>query len=395
MALIAATEFVASLMYGLLYLAFQHGDNNAYIAWYIIAVAETLTSTAIASIYRKEISFKGTHLVQRMGLLTLIILGEGIMGLAERCQTLVKNQIFPFYGTTISDITFSLMIIYFLYMLYFDWVQEHHHMGTIKQPIWAFLHFPLHLALVLTVEGASQFIAWRAGIAKIYQLMNEVVNVESASDATITGIANYMNDMANNVFQGALAGAKNSDQTNSYNTNWNNITTYITRFNTTGDFDDVETAFGYIMNTVLTAVGFEPPLEVDSNTSGSPLEQQEEEFGRNANIAQLIYYYFFITIGAYVILTGVLAWLSKRDKNLAERTRLIVSFIIGGILCLLTLIQVNDNTSNFIFTPYVLPLVGILLLIVVVLNHAPLPRNKEELHKIRGRSTKRAGSMDA
>jgi hypothetical protein len=29
------------------------------------------------------------------------------------------------------------------------------HFGTIRQQIWAFVHFPLHLALVLAVEGTS------------------------------------------------------------------------------------------------------------------------------------------------------------------------------------------------------------------------------------------------
>jgi len=33
--------------------------------------------------------------------------------------------------------------------------------GELRQEIWASLHFPFHLALVLLVEGASQFILWR------------------------------------------------------------------------------------------------------------------------------------------------------------------------------------------------------------------------------------------
>lgn len=33
--------------------------------------------------------------------------------------------------------------------------------GGIRRELWAFLHFPFHLALVLLVEGAAQFIVWR------------------------------------------------------------------------------------------------------------------------------------------------------------------------------------------------------------------------------------------
>jgi hypothetical protein len=33
--------------------------------------------------------------------------------------------------------------------------------GTIRQQIWAFLHFPFHMALVLLMEGVNQFVIWR------------------------------------------------------------------------------------------------------------------------------------------------------------------------------------------------------------------------------------------
>lgn len=160
MACIAATEFVAAFIYLGLAFTFHPGSTNSYIAWYIVAIVETLICTTISSVWR-IISFKGTHLVQRMSLLTLIILGEGVMGLAETCQMIVNAQLFGFTPSTIGDIICSVLILYFIYMLYFDWLQEEH-MGTIRQQIWAFLHFPLHLCLVLGVEGVSQFIKWRA-----------------------------------------------------------------------------------------------------------------------------------------------------------------------------------------------------------------------------------------
>jgi hypothetical protein len=35
------------------------------------------------------------------------------------------------------------------------------HFGTIRQQIWAFLHFPFHLSLVLLMEGINQFVIYR------------------------------------------------------------------------------------------------------------------------------------------------------------------------------------------------------------------------------------------
>lgn len=47
-----------------------HSHN--YIAWYVVAVVETAFIIAVSSRW-KVVSFKGTHLIQRMSLLTLII----------------------------------------------------------------------------------------------------------------------------------------------------------------------------------------------------------------------------------------------------------------------------------------------------------------------------------
>jgi hypothetical protein len=45
-------------------------------------------------------------------------------------------------------------------MIYFDWLNSSH-FGSFREGLWAFLHFPFHLALVLLMEGAAQFILWR------------------------------------------------------------------------------------------------------------------------------------------------------------------------------------------------------------------------------------------
>lgn len=58
----------------------------AYRSFYVIAVFEIATNIAISSNW-KAVTFKGTHLVQRMSLLTLIILGEGVMTIVQRITT--------------------------------------------------------------------------------------------------------------------------------------------------------------------------------------------------------------------------------------------------------------------------------------------------------------------
>ncbi len=44
-------------------------------------------------------------------------------------------------------------------MLYFDQIDPDR-FGTIGVQIWTLLHYPLHVAILLTVEGSSKFILW-------------------------------------------------------------------------------------------------------------------------------------------------------------------------------------------------------------------------------------------
>jgi len=57
----------------------------------VISIAEGLCIFLIAMIWR-IISFKYTHLVERLQLLTLIIIGEGIIGMVKSVSCITKGQ---------------------------------------------------------------------------------------------------------------------------------------------------------------------------------------------------------------------------------------------------------------------------------------------------------------
>jgi low temperature requirement protein LtrA len=52
---------------------------------------EALGIIAISCVWR-VVSFRHTHLVERIGLLTLIIMGEGIIGLGTSVSTILQNS---------------------------------------------------------------------------------------------------------------------------------------------------------------------------------------------------------------------------------------------------------------------------------------------------------------
>jgi len=54
-------------------------------------------------------------------------------------------------------------------MLYFDRMSEEH-FGSIRQQVWSFLHFPLHIVLVLVLQGISLLIIWRQAVESVNAL---------------------------------------------------------------------------------------------------------------------------------------------------------------------------------------------------------------------------------
>jgi|TARA_R110002003_G_scaffold42_14_gene3169 low temperature requirement protein LtrA len=57
----------------------------------VISIAEGLLIFLIAIVWR-IVSFKYTHLVERLQLLTLIIIGEGIIGMVKSVACITKGQ---------------------------------------------------------------------------------------------------------------------------------------------------------------------------------------------------------------------------------------------------------------------------------------------------------------
>jgi low temperature requirement protein LtrA len=88
--LLVVIHFIAAMIY--LGIAFRFGDYNSrvYIAWYIIGVVELFLQVGLSLVW-DVLSFRDTHLTNRMALLTLIIIGEGIIVITNNITVVVKN----------------------------------------------------------------------------------------------------------------------------------------------------------------------------------------------------------------------------------------------------------------------------------------------------------------
>lgn len=166
---------VAAIAFGAMTPAFSAKQSNhqtVYAVWWVVMLLEVGCTIAISSIWRM-LSFKATHLVERMGLLTLIVIGEGAIGVTKTVSKLMGKSGLDPEGS--GQIICILLILLFLWMLYFD-NHPHGHYGTIRQQVWSTLHFPLHLAIVGVVEGAQQIAQARYVIKNIETLTDKLIS---------------------------------------------------------------------------------------------------------------------------------------------------------------------------------------------------------------------------
>lgn len=69
----------------------EQTHRSVYIVWYIVMVIEAVVVILISS-YWRMLSFKKTHLMERMSLLTIIVIGEGAIGVTKTVSRLMGKS---------------------------------------------------------------------------------------------------------------------------------------------------------------------------------------------------------------------------------------------------------------------------------------------------------------
>lgn len=82
-------NFVLAMIYLGVTFRFTDHNSNVFMTWYVLAGVEVILTFAIAYIF-PVLSFQGTHLMKRMGLLTVIVVGDGIITICRSVVTIVE-----------------------------------------------------------------------------------------------------------------------------------------------------------------------------------------------------------------------------------------------------------------------------------------------------------------
>ncbi|KAF1961254.1 hypothetical protein CC80DRAFT_488575 [Byssothecium circinans] len=403
LAMVIGSTFLAAMLYGALTPAFpkEKFDNQgapvlqkseAYIAWYIIAICETILTVTVSCVWR-VISFKGTHLVQRMSLLTLIILGEGIIVICKAISKIVKNE-FLWTSAVIGQIVAAILIIYFLYMLYFDRLHEDH-FGSIKQQIWSFGHFPLHIVLVLVLQGVSLLIIWTQAMEGLTDVYGSLSQIEGRNFSSGVEFANAMNESVwTHVYDFVPKGVDASKEMKA-------VDTAVVQMQEAYDFllidmgnataqadytDAVNDLLAATTKTLFDSLSVSAPKPKLKGDTSKKIDFQSV-FDSYVKVFGLVFTYVFVSGGFSLIIMAILGYLALPDsqRHLSHYIRLGVNFICGIGLALISTFKYDwDLKAKYLSSAWMIPTIVLVYFVCVVVNHLVLPSFRRAGKKGRG-----------
>lgn len=179
-------------------------------------------------------------------------------------------------------------------------------MGTIRQQFWALLHFPLHVSIVLTLEGVTQFISWWSafeGVRSIEAYLVQAVNIVGNTTTSPNAIFNALDNVYTH-FPG----------TNS--TNLTQIDQYakIVANGTSAQNISVDALQSLTEILVVNYFNYYGFAGADITGSSDPIEGLDKVIEYFA----LVYYYFFSAAAGTMIMLAVLVLAGKRGQTLHE-----------------------------------------------------------------------------
>ncbi|KAL4867966.1 hypothetical protein BDV12DRAFT_108574 [Aspergillus spectabilis] len=360
---IASLVVAVAIYLGVSFAFYNKTTYDAYIAWYCVAVAEVVSNVAVAALW-PSVSLWRTHLVERMTCLTLIILGEGIIGLTK---TIVKIQKLDgkFTSTDIGTLISAVLIIYIIYQLYFDSITLEA-ISARRQHISAILHFPFHLALCLAMEGTNQVLLWVHIMGDLDKIFNPFLNA-LLNETSTPQLQTLLSDMITDVF----SRFETTDVVFEEVQHSINETLSLA-----ADTDPAEVlvsglnAITEALKTVIENFGWEAPSEIE----GEGLEGLEAVYVAFSSVFKITFGYYTVCTGLILIFICVFAMLSLRHDQKHHWWRYAATAVMAAVglgIALLSLTTRTGAGENLGDSPWSVAGLMLILLALLVLNHLP------------------------
>ncbi|KAJ8117010.1 hypothetical protein OPT61_g1694 [Boeremia exigua] len=387
-----AIHVAAAVAYAIT-LVVPHGkeiSEGQQIVWVVIAIVEGLAVLLTAMIWR-IVSFKYTHIVERLQLLTLIIIGEGIIGMVKSVACVTKGQA-KNNSTELGSVMAAVVLLYLIYMLYFDQFSEDR-FGTLRQQVWSLLHYPLHMAIVVCVEGNTSLIVWNSAVQALKFIWS--LKCEDYSDPAdnFDNVADYIAhlDLAmidiNNRFR-----SKKWAETYDWSLNVTAINNYTELYRFKSEVWNNKT--GELVRAIFTRAQvfvFEAHADTLAKLNAvTPINravttdaQQAIETRLNAiyDVFNVTVMSFYIGAGVMLLLLAILYWFNKMHKTKYEFGEIINRVVVGFILIVVGVACIigDESTQGFKFkvSQWIIAIVVFSFVTVLVLDNILLALSRK------------------
>lgn len=170
----------------------SHGFYAARTFLWLTGILVEVMGTFVLRLHKKT-GFVNTHLPERFGSLTIIIIGEGVIKLVTVLRDISAGVGFEFKSAI--AITASIVSFYLIWAIYFD--DFHLHKGDEGFESagykWAYMHYLFHMALVLALDGITSLLLFTNIFGGMQSLLNpqqetgiieDLLNLQNTSLAT-------------------------------------------------------------------------------------------------------------------------------------------------------------------------------------------------------------------
>ncbi|KAF2736703.1 hypothetical protein EJ04DRAFT_596014 [Polyplosphaeria fusca] len=322
------------------------------VTWFIFAIVEGLLIIGIA-IYWRIVSFKYTHLVERMQLLTLIIIGEGIIGMVKSVACIAKGQSHN-NGREVGTVIAACLLLVRFSSLYFDQL-SHDRFGTIRQQVWVSLHYPLHAAILFCVEGSTSIIVWNSAVQALKWMWTRKPTDMANPAYGFSNDADFINYLNKTMWDiDARFKSKGWNSTYLWDGNLTTIANYTNLYgfqtatwnNRTGNV--VNKMFN---NAQLFAFESHADTLAKINAVAYTNESAEAHLQAVYDVFNVTVMQFYIGAGAMLLILAIMYWFNKLHKTKYEFGEMIIRTAIGFALILVGVaaVLVNRTTSGFKF----------------------------------------------
>ncbi|KAK2614092.1 hypothetical protein N8I77_000950 [Diaporthe amygdali] len=394
MIITVSIPLVAAICYaGILAAASASDKYMTHDILFVISILEIVGNLAVSTVRNyKVVSFEGSHLAERLNLLTLIILGEGIIKLAKNVSTIEATLGWHEWTTSMWAVFVSgFVAIYLIFQIYFDWMHPNH-MACRRQLLWAMLHAPFHFALLIVMVAVNKFIInWKlleinsqvtdAIYAVVRSFLPDVptsVDVASRLNSTVTGYLEAFPATKNQAVILSKVMAMLNDISLLPDELWGQILrnggTPVNRNGLPGGnitltehwLIDREDLLCSVMNSVLSNFGMDG-IKRDRMSTMPVASYISKKFN-------LVFIYAFLSAGVMLMLLTILHGVSKRQGwTVFNIMRSVTIGLMGIGLCLVTLLA-KGKTNKLAETPWPLPLMCIIFSVVLIVTYIPHPK---------------------